>query len=68
MNLSSKTDKIIGWNINMKDRKIQKKHKDLSRVKPDFKSVPLQFYFEIVGLTSAGKWREIQNMTGEERF
>ena len=42
--------------------------KDLSRVKPVFKSVPLQFHFEIAGLASAKKWREIQNMAGEERF
>ena len=42
--------------------------KDLSRVKPGFKSVPFQFYFEIAGLASAKKWREIQNMAGEERF
>ena len=42
--------------------------KDLSRVKPGFKSFPLQFYFEIAGLVSAKKWREIQNMAGEERF
>ena len=41
--------------------------KDLSRVL-GFKSVPLQFYFEIAGLASAKKWREIQNMAGEERF
>ena len=40
--------------------------KDLSRVKTGFKSVPLQSYFEIVGL--AKEWREIQNMAGEERF
>ena len=42
--------------------------KDLSRVKPGFKSVPLQLYFEIAELASAKKWREIQNMVGEERF
>ena len=42
--------------------------KDLSRVKPGFKSVPLKFYFEIAGLVSAKKWREIQNLAGEERF
>ena len=40
--------------------------KDLSRVKPDFESVPLQFYFEIAGL--AKKWREIQNLAGNEHF
>ena len=43
-------------------------HKDLSMVKPGFESVPLQFYFEIARLASAKKWREIQNMVGEERF
>ena len=42
--------------------------KDLSKVKPIFKSVPLQFYFEIAGLFSAKKWQEIQNMAGEQRF
>ena len=42
--------------------------KDLSKVKPEFKSVPLQIYFEIAGLASAKKWREIQNMAGEELF
>ena len=42
--------------------------KDLSRVKPGFKSVPPQFYFEITGLASAKKWQEIQNMVEEERF
>ena len=42
--------------------------KDLSRVKPAFKSVPPQFYFEIAGLASAVKWREIQNIDEEERF
>ena len=42
--------------------------KDLSRVKTDFKSVPLQFYFEIAGLASAKKWHKIQNMAGEECF
>ena len=42
--------------------------KDLSRVKTGFKSVPLQFYFEIAGLASAKKWQKIQNMAGEERF
>ena len=42
--------------------------KDLSKVKPGFKSVPLQIYFEIAGLASAKKWREIQNIVGEERF
>ena len=42
--------------------------KDLSRVKASFKSVPLQFYFEITGLASAKKWQKIQNMAGEERF
>ena len=33
--------------------------KDLSRVKPDFKSIPPQFHFEIARLASAEKWREI---------
>ena len=42
--------------------------KDLSMVKASFKSIPLQFYFEIPWLASAKKWREIQNMAGEERF
>ena len=42
--------------------------KDLSRVKPGFKSVPPQFYFEIAGLASAIKWREIQNIVEEEHF
>ena len=42
--------------------------KDLSRVKPGFKSIPLQFYFEIAGLAGAEKWWEIQNMAGEEHF
>ena len=42
--------------------------KDLSKVKPGFKSVPLQIYFEVAGLASAEKWREIQNIVGEERF
>ena len=42
--------------------------KDLSMVKLSFKSVPLKFDFEIAGLASAEKWREIQNMAGEERF
>ena len=37
-------------------------------VKPGFKSVPLQLYFEIAELASAEKWWEIQNMAGEERF
>ena len=42
--------------------------KDLSKVKPRFKSVPLQIYFEIAGLASAKKWRKFQNVVGEERF
>ena len=42
--------------------------KDLCQVKTGFKSVPLQFYFEIAGLAGAKKWREIQNMAGEEHF
>ena len=41
--------------------------KDLSKVNPDFKSVPPQLYFEIAGLASTKKWREIQNMAGEEQ-
>ena len=44
------------------------KIKALSRVKSGFKSVPLQFYFEIAELASAKKWREIQNMAGEDRY
>ena len=36
--------------------------KDLSRVKAGFKSVPLQFHFEITELASAKKWRKIQNI------
>ena len=46
----------------------QHSFKALGRVKPGFKSVPLQFYFEISRLASAEKWQEIQNMAGEERF
>ena len=42
--------------------------KDLRRVKPNFKSVPPQFYFEIAGPASAVKWHEIQNIDEEERF
>ena len=42
--------------------------KDLIMVKPGFKSVPPQFYFEIAGLASAVKWREIQNIEEEECF
>ena len=42
--------------------------KDLSKVKHEFKSVLLQIWFEIAGLASAEKWREIQNIVGEERF
>ena len=41
------------------------KFKDLSRVKTNFKSFPLQFYFEITVLSSAEKWRKIQNIYGE---
>ena len=48
--------------------KLDHSGKDLSRVKTGFKSVPLQFYFEIAGLVSTEKWREIQNIAGEERF
>ena len=46
----------------------EKDFKDLSKVKPGFKSVPLQIYFEIAELANAEKWQEIQNMVGEERF
>ena len=42
--------------------------KDLSRVKTDLKSIPLQLYFEISRLASTKKWWEIQNSAGEERF
>ena len=42
--------------------------KDLSKVKPGFKSVPLQIHFEITGLASTEKRREIQNIVGEEQF
>ena len=42
--------------------------KYLISVKSGFKSVPPQLYFEISGLASAKKWREIQNMTEEEHF
>ena len=42
--------------------------KDLSKVKHEFKSVLLQIWFEIAGLASAEKWREIQNIVEEERF
>ena len=42
--------------------------KDFSKIKPVYKSVPLQIYFEIAGLASAEKWHKIQNMVGEERF
>ena len=42
--------------------------KDLSRVKTGFKSVPLQFYFEIAGLAKAKKGQEIQKMAGKERL
>ena len=43
-------------------------YKDISKVKPEFKSVPLQIYFEIAGLASAKNWRKIQNIVGVERF
>ena len=43
-------------------------HKDLSRVKTVFKSVLLQFHFEIAGLAIAKMWQEIQNVDGEECF
>ena len=42
-------------------KKVGAQVKDLSRVKSGFKSVALQFYFEIAGLASAEKWRKIQN-------
>ena len=42
--------------------------KDLSRVKTGCKSVTLQLYFEIAGLSSAKKWQEIQKKAGEEHF
>ena len=42
--------------------------KDLTNVKPDFKSIPLQFCFEIAGLASAKTWRKIQNIDEEKRF
>ena len=42
--------------------------KDLRMVKPSFKSVPLQFDFEIAGLASAKKWPEIQNIVKEKCF
>ena len=47
---------------------VDQSFKDLSRLKAGFKSVPLQFYFKIAGLVSAEKWREIQNMVGEEQY
>ena len=37
-------------------------------IKPGFKSVPLQFHFEIAGLAIAKMRQEIQNVDGEERF
>ena len=42
--------------------------KDLSKIKPGFKSVPLQICFDIAWLASAKKWHKIQNMNEEERF
>ena len=42
--------------------------KDLSKVKPGFKGIPLQTYFEIAGLASAKKWCKIQNIVGGEHF
>ena len=42
--------------------------KDLSMALPEFKSVPLQIHFVIIGLANAEKWREIQKIVGEERF
>ena len=43
-------------------------YKDLRKVQPSFKSVPPQLYFDIAGLASTKKWREIQNKVEEERF
>ena len=43
-------------------------YKNRCTVKPGFKSVPPQFYFEIARLASAVKWREIQNIDEEECF
>ena len=59
------SNSILVWFVRLFSRIICK---DLSRVKTSFKSVPLQFYFEIAGLASAKKWQEIQNVAGEERF
>ena len=42
--------------------------KDLSKVKPGFKSVPSQLYFENTGLARTKNGHEIQNMVEEERF
>ena len=42
--------------------------KDLSRVKAGFKGVLPRLYFEFAELTSANKWRDIQNIVEEERF
>jgi len=44
------------------------KDKDLSRVKPEFKSFLPNFFFEIARLASAEKWREIQNLVGRNAF
>ena len=46
----------------------EEQRKGLSKVKPGFKSVPPQLYFEIAGLASAVEWRKIQNMVEEEHF
>ena len=42
--------------------------KDLSRVKTDLKSIPLQLYFEISRLASTEKWQEIQNLAFKAGF
>ena len=56
------TIRLTVFNCTLTFMLADKNCKDLSRVKAAFKSVPLQFHFEIVGLTSAKKWQEIQNM------
>ena len=67
--------RIEGKNYTIETRKIKVNTcfsgllcKDLSKVKPGFKSVPPQLYFEIAGLASTKKWRKIQNMIEEERY
>ena len=54
---------FFGQNQTKKER-----FKNSIRVKPGFKSVPPQFYFKIAGLSSAGKWYEIQNIDEKEHF